>query len=461
MILDPIDNAVAELAKMLGKPNDQLRVLLVFFLAYPIALGFRLMHGKWARHAYSIIVGALLHVFVFRWGVLHFWALDLAVYLLLTFMNRKQQPWVVFTVCMVHLSAMHIHRVIYDYGGWSMDATTFLMPLISRLSSLGFCYADGASEETKNLTKDQEQRKLIDKPTLLEIISYTSYPASNIVGPFFEFSDYKIFIEEQGVYKSIPISYGKAISKLLEGLVYLGLCIILPPYFDVNDIQKQEFYSLPLYIQYFKFMVACFVVRTTYYVAWCINEGSIALSGLTYNGTDKDGKPRFDKFKCCDAISLETCTTPREGLLHWNSQTAEWLRHYVYYRIKPAEGKDQTVATILTNLTSAFWHGFYPAYYNTFFFLAIVSEIAKDVYRLRDYFGWIPWPISPILRNVLIMTSLNYLAAGMILLELTTSIEIYKRYYFFGHVLLIGSFVALRFVLTPMLKSKKHKTKKE
>lgn len=184
MIFGPFDAVVSEVAKVLSKPEDQSRMLMIFFLAYPIALVFKYIPGKWPRHAYSILMGVFLHVFMFRWEVFHFYALGLTVWLIMTLMNRQTQPWVVFTVCLVHCSVMHIKRVLFDYGGWSLDCTTFLMPLISRLSSLGFVYADGDSKKKEENTPEQEERKIVDKPTIIEILSYISYPGANMCGPF-------------------------------------------------------------------------------------------------------------------------------------------------------------------------------------------------------------------------------------------------------------------------------------
>ena len=200
VILNPLDNAVHEIASTLGKPDDQARLLILIFAAYPFGYLFRFLHGKWARHAYSIIAGVFIHFFMFREQAVHFWLLGFVVYLIISFVDRKIQAPIVMIVWMTHLSVMHIMRVIYDYGGWSLDCTTFLMPLVSRLSSLGYWYYDGLPERKKDLLEEQESRKLVYKPTLLEILSYISYPASNICGPFFEFRDYIDFIEENGKY---------------------------------------------------------------------------------------------------------------------------------------------------------------------------------------------------------------------------------------------------------------------
>ena len=67
-----------------------------------------------------------------------------------------------------------------------MDATTFMMPLIQRISSLGYILADGAREEDK-LTERQVKMRIKEPPTLLQLIGYITFPVASIMGPFLEF----------------------------------------------------------------------------------------------------------------------------------------------------------------------------------------------------------------------------------------------------------------------------------
>jgi lysophospholipid acyltransferase len=219
---------------------------------------------------------------------------------------------------------------------------------------------------------------------------------------------------------------------------------------------------MPYYQQYLYWIIASFGARATYYVAWCINDGSIAISGLSYAGDDEKGNPQFNKIQCVDVFGLEFATVPRDCIKHWNSMTAEWLRHYVYERIRPEKGNTATAtATLTTNLVSAFWHGFYPIYYPTFINLALLAEIGKDVYRLKHIFGVIPYPISSILSNILIVAVCNYTATGMIYLEMAKSYDVFAKHYFFIHIGLIVSFVTLRFIMLPMFGKRKSKEKSE
>lgn len=62
-----------------------------------------------------------------------------------------------------------------------------------------------------------------------------------------------------------------------------------------------------------------------------------------------------------------------------------------------------------TFLVSAFWHGFYPCYYLTFFFAAILAEVNKDLFKARIIFRNIPPIIKTILANQCCFIAMNYL----------------------------------------------------
>ena len=97
-----------------------------------------------------------------------------------------------------------------------MDITTYSMILVSKLSSLAFCYKDGG-EKDENLLPEQIERKVIKIPNVLELLSYVYFPCSAICGPFFEFSDYKLFIERKDRYANIPSSAKAGMIKFLQG----------------------------------------------------------------------------------------------------------------------------------------------------------------------------------------------------------------------------------------------------
>lgn len=74
-----------------------------------------------------------------------------------------------------------------------------------------------------------------------------------------------------------------------------------------------------------------------------------------------------------------------------------WLKHYVYNRTLVKGKKPGLWNSMAVFIISAFWHGFYPFYYVMFFFCAFFAELAKDVYRSRVFFRFIPHPLGHII----------------------------------------------------------------
>lgn len=68
---------------------------------------------------------------------------------------------------------------------------------------------------------------------------------------------------------------------------------------------------------------------------------------------------------------------------------------------------------MVTFLVSALWHGFYPVYYIMFFLAAILFEVAKDIFKARSLFGFIPATLRPILGNFFSFLAMNYLGTLM------------------------------------------------
>jgi len=79
-------------------------------------------------------------------------------------------------------------------------------------------------------------------------------------------------------------------------------------------------------------------------------------------------------------------------MAYWNHTVHLWLKHYVQNRLVAPGAKPTIIATLLTFGVSAFWHGFYPFYYFMFFMCGCFVEVAKDVYRSRALFWWVPYP---------------------------------------------------------------------
>ena len=60
-------------------------------------------------------------------------------------------------------------------------------------------------------------------PTLLEIASYTFYCNTAALGVFFEFTDYKRFIEKSHEYKNVPNPILPSLKCLGQSMLFTGI----------------------------------------------------------------------------------------------------------------------------------------------------------------------------------------------------------------------------------------------
>lgn len=112
-----------------------------------------------------------------------------------------------------------------------MDITTYTMLLVVKNWGLGWAYRDGGMKDSE-LNEGQRKRKVVEFPTLIEYSTYVFTSAGCIVGPFFEYSDFKNWIEMTGDYKDAPrgIVDGwknviPGLFKMIQGFLWLGIHI--------------------------------------------------------------------------------------------------------------------------------------------------------------------------------------------------------------------------------------------
>lgn len=113
--------------------------------------------------------------------------------------------------------------------------TFYTMLLACKMSSLAFCLEDGAknTKEAKNLSEDQKARKVTNIPSFLEFSSYVFFCQACALGIFFEYSDYKRFIERSHEYSDVPNPIFASLKKLFFGLICFGIFVAFSPQFYV------------------------------------------------------------------------------------------------------------------------------------------------------------------------------------------------------------------------------------
>ena len=147
--------------------------------------------------------------------------------------------------------------------------------------------------------------------------------------------------------------------------------------------------------------------RWMYFSMFSLQEAGLIGSGIGWNGV-KDGANDWNKLPCIIIKEVEFSNSPIGAMKGWNHSIHLWLNRYVQDRLVKVGQKVSLRETIIVFLVSAFWHGFYPFYYVMFFYSGIFVELAKEVYRMRILFRWIPAPLDFWLPWACTMLTLNY-----------------------------------------------------
>ena len=155
-------------------------------------------------------------------------------------------------------------------------------------------------------------------PTPLELASYVWYSQACALGVFFEFSDYKRFIERKGEYASVPSPIFASLKWLTVALLCLALYTVSNNYFYVELCWSKEYLEYSFAYRVFYFYVSMTQKRFFYYNPFSMSTGAIVASGLGYNGKSKDGEDQWDKIVSVYIWEVETSASPIEMLRFWN-----------------------------------------------------------------------------------------------------------------------------------------------
>lgn len=78
-------------------------------------------------------------------------------------------------------------------------------------------------------------------PTVIELLSYVYFSSACICGPFFEFADYKNYIEMNGHYAQIPSTVLPALKRYGQSFICLVLNLVIGNYFWADYCGTEEF----------------------------------------------------------------------------------------------------------------------------------------------------------------------------------------------------------------------------
>ena len=396
MIIFELREIISEnLSKVTGAPANQIALILTLLSTIPFCYINYFIHGKYLRLIYSLVVGLFFQFSIFKFNFLHIFISGIATYIFIKFFGRKLSAYYVFIGSLLYLSYLHIRRIFVDYGGWTIDdPTTIYMMSICKFSSLAFSYEDGEKDLSTMKNAHHREYRIVEQPTLLEVLSYIYFYPTSLIGPSIEFKDFINFINETDCYSDLKSKMKLFIKKggfyLLLSFISMFVFSIINNFFPIENVAEEDFGKHSLLYTFVYLYVCTPGIRARYYSGFIMSYAILIFSGLSYT-EKKDEKTNtiiqsFDKGSYGSIKTVEWDINPKNVINEWNKTIHVWLKYNVYTRVininkKPFKD-NKNLAGFLTFIASAFWHGFYITYYITFsllYFYKTSCEVFEKV----------------------------------------------------------------------------------
>ena len=395
------------LAGAIGITQDQARLILSLVSAIPLGLLHKQLPSATVKHAYSFALGLFVSWFVVGNGAFHVLLASVLVYFAAYSLPRRSMPYILSAAVLAYLSCTHIYVLLTNYLGWSMDVSLIQMIFVVKASTFVFNVADGlalnAGEQLHAkpaIHQFRADRALTVKPSLLEFLSYIWYFGGVLVGPCFEAREY-IDFTNLALFRKYGLSGPP--HTFVPSLRQVGLALLMYPfvflhgYYPIRGfVDTKAYAALPFLSRFAYFWITMTCSRFRYYFAWYLAAAGCVSSGLGLSNVIRPTGSELMAYKCefnrcsnADALAVETATSLPQITNNWNMGVNNWLKHYVYFRVDPPASLQRLIpiptkslANVVTKFASAFWHGFYPAYYLFFLGAFVVNEM-DDALRSR------------------------------------------------------------------------------
>ena len=424
-------------------------MLLCLFASIPLGSLHKRLPSPALKHLYSAGLGFFMAWFTVGNGSLHVLAASLLVYALAAALPRRVMPFLLTAALVAYLSAAHIYRLYSAYLSWEMDVSLIMMIFVVKASTFAFAWADGQQlragqplHAKQHLHEHRRQRALSSFPSLLQYLSYIWCFAGVLVGPCFEIGEYLRFTDgrllaELGL-PAFPSSIVPALQAAATALACYPFVYVHGLYPIAGYVDTAAYRALPLLprLGYAWLTITC--CRFKYYFAWYLASAGCISCGLGLSSVQRDSAGRvlgfsFSRCENAHALAVETATSMPAITNNWNIGVNGWLKHCVYYRVEPPAAVTRIVpakslANLVTKLTAACWHGFYPAYYLFFVGAYLVNEM-DDVMRAR-LLPLLPARLYAPLAWLLLFSTMNSLGMAFQLMQAQASLRFWASFHY-------------------------------
>ena len=220
-------------SKILGVPNDEAIVGLCLITSMLLCLVLSHIHSPTARKTFSSVFGTMIMIYAYGAGSMLLIPFNMLGYFFMNVLPRDKQHTFVMIFCGAMLTAFNMNAYLNDDLGY--NASVLAMITYVKQYIIATNYRDGKGDIDNWLTSREKKYALKKMPTFMEYYHYMHALSTCVVGPPFEYGDWKAFIQREGTYAKIrPFSnYIPAFTKLLQGFVCIAISNTISMNFDL------------------------------------------------------------------------------------------------------------------------------------------------------------------------------------------------------------------------------------
>eukprot|EP00835_Amoeboradix_gromovi_P000009 NODE_1_length_95616_cov_0.657642.p9 type:complete len:490 gc:universal NODE_1_length_95616_cov_0.657642:22961-21492(-) len=381
------------LSSKTGLDEASIRLLVGILLGYPIALGYKniVYNSKALRLSYLLLTGLTVG-YIFCQSDLIYSIVTIIMTWQVCFIFQNSRK-IALAICFLGNFGFLLYSYVTEASeGYDLNWTTCQSVLCLRLIGFAWDYYDGANPEYKGSTTGSlpwlGDISLKTLPNLPELLAYCYFFSGFLVGPLFSFRHFSNFLNNdllaEAKSNSLEMAFWKqskryCIKCFFYGVFYLAFSQLLNLTFPESALMSQSYLDSPWYYKVYLVFWSGKRAFTKYFGIWKLNEGPCSLSGLSFNGFEKDV---VNMKGVCNIgpYNLEIATSLRHCIDNFNVNTNQWCKLYIFKRLKFLNNKN--LSAIGTLLFLAMWHGFHMGYYITFLFEFLVVAVEDQFMRI-------------------------------------------------------------------------------
>jgi lysophospholipid acyltransferase len=448
MLLTLLDEQFEKVAEIFELPTRHIVLISCLFVSIPIGFIFQRIKDAHVRNICSFVLGFFLQYWVYREHVLFPLISALFTYYFLKFFGREKAV-LHFVVSMIYLSFFHVYKLMTDWSGWEVEISVILMINIPKYTAFTWSYQDGGKKE-EDLSPEQFRNRIVKLPSLLDYLSYIYFYGSAIVGPSYDYKVHEEFINRQGDYARDYHTLLPTLAYVGSGFINMMVVVLFEKTYNAFGTLTPEFAKRDFLGKCVYMVLSAQVMKSLYFTPWLVSTASVTAAGLNYNLQGKTFFERYGKVISVRPINHEIADNIKDKIDEWNIPVQQWLKNYVYFRIVTQEEarknpKKAALASNITFMVSALWHGFYPLYYLVFFWFFLTQQVSKSLYNIRHRFGWIPKPIGFIIRWLITTFIGGFASTTFVLLDFRKGVTFFRAWHYMPWIIAGSLFLIFNF----------------